>query len=207
MAAQGGGGWKPVFRRRFGRPGASSNIHTVFVDDIPVSMSPKGLFAMFTNFGVVKDVFIPNKRRKATQSRFGFVRFDCPVAAEVAIQKAHGVWCEDKMLKVKKANFGMEQGGKGQLQRRQETAKQEREATGRFGTTGFVKRGSYADVLKGTTEKCESETRIQAEEYGNGWLYESVIVKMRKNCSCVDFKNELQNSGWADLKVEKVVGE
>ncbi|KAL7265427.1 hypothetical protein ACSBR1_003243 [Camellia fascicularis] len=135
MAAQGGGGWKPVFRRRFGRPGASSNIHTVFVDDIPVSMSPK-------------DVFIPNKRRKETQSRFGFVRFDCPVAAEVAIRKAHGVWCEDKMLKVKKANFGMEQGGKGQLQRRQETAKQEREATGRFGTAGFVKRGSYADVLK-----------------------------------------------------------
>ncbi|KAL7175751.1 hypothetical protein ACSBR2_029357 [Camellia fascicularis] len=130
-------------------------------------MSPNGLYAMFTNFGVVKDVFIPNKRRKATQSRFGFVHFDCRVAAEVTIQKAHGVWCEDKMLKVKKTDFGMKQGGRGQLQRRQEPAKQEREAAGWFGTAGFVKRGSYADVLKGTTEKYGSEIRIQAEEFGN----------------------------------------
>ncbi|KAL7180892.1 hypothetical protein ACSBR1_039868 [Camellia fascicularis] len=51
-------------------------------------MDPKSLFGLFSKFGIVKDVFIPMKRRKATRSRFGFVRYDCPVAAEMAgIQK------------------------------------------------------------------------------------------------------------------------
>ncbi|KAL7248435.1 hypothetical protein ACSBR2_003210 [Camellia fascicularis] len=105
----GGEGWKPVVKRRQGRHGVTSGIHTLFVDDIPNSMSPKGLYKLFTNFGVVKDVFIPNKRRKATQTKFGFVRYDCPIAARVAVQQTNGLWCEDKNLKVKKADFGNEQ--------------------------------------------------------------------------------------------------
>ncbi|KAF5942569.1 hypothetical protein HYC85_020211 [Camellia sinensis] len=81
------GEWNPVFRRRQGRNGATAQLHTIFVDEIPHSMNPKGLYTMFSNFGVVKDVYIPNKRRKATKTIFGFVRFDCPVAAEIAIQR------------------------------------------------------------------------------------------------------------------------
>ncbi|KAL7207390.1 hypothetical protein ACSBR1_029363 [Camellia fascicularis] len=40
-------------------------------------MNPKSLFGLFTKFGMVKDIYIPMKRRKATSSRFGFVKFDC----------------------------------------------------------------------------------------------------------------------------------
>ncbi|KAL7231486.1 hypothetical protein ACSBR2_009690 [Camellia fascicularis] len=97
------GGWKPVFRRRQGRQGPLAKLHTIFVDEIPESMNPKGLFTMFSNFGVVKDVYIPEKRRKATRTRF--VRYDCPVAPGIAIQKANGVWCGDRTLKLKKADF------------------------------------------------------------------------------------------------------
>lgn len=50
------------------------------------------------------------KRRKATGSRFGFVRFDCPVAAEVAVQKANGLWCDNKELKVKGSEYQKSQG-------------------------------------------------------------------------------------------------
>ncbi|KAL7204432.1 hypothetical protein ACSBR2_017496 [Camellia fascicularis] len=103
------GGWRPVFRRRARRIGSNSNIHTVFVDEIPESMNPKGLYTLFTNFGIVKDAFIPNKKRKVTNSRIGFVRYDCPVAAEMAIQKMNGTWCDDKFLKVKRIDFGKEQ--------------------------------------------------------------------------------------------------
>ncbi|KAL7175952.1 hypothetical protein ACSBR2_029510 [Camellia fascicularis] len=79
------GGWQPVFKRRIRGQGINSCIHTVFVDDLPEEMNPKGLFSLFSKFGVVKDVFIPAKRRKATRLRFGFVRFDCAVAAGLAI--------------------------------------------------------------------------------------------------------------------------
>ncbi|KAL7248438.1 hypothetical protein ACSBR2_003213 [Camellia fascicularis] len=59
------GGWKPVFRRRQGRYGTSAAIYMVFVDDLPNGMNPKSLYVMFSKFGVIKDAFIPNKRRRA----------------------------------------------------------------------------------------------------------------------------------------------
>ncbi|KAL7196661.1 hypothetical protein ACSBR1_036639 [Camellia fascicularis] len=71
-------------------------------------MDPKGLSELFTKFGELKDVFIPNKRRKMTNTKFGFVRFDCAVAAKVAIQKANGLWIDDKALEVKDAEYGKE---------------------------------------------------------------------------------------------------
>ncbi|KAL7212500.1 hypothetical protein ACSBR2_015234 [Camellia fascicularis] len=78
---------------------------TIFVDNIPDTMDPKGLFNLFRKFGLVKDVFIPGKMRKASKSRFGFVRYDCEVASRVAIQKADGLWCGNKALRVKYAEY------------------------------------------------------------------------------------------------------
>ncbi|KAL7161709.1 hypothetical protein ACSBR2_042227 [Camellia fascicularis] len=71
-----GGGWNPVIqRRRVGSQNGSQKeammIVTIFVDNIPDSMGPKGLFNLFRKFGLVKDVFILGKRRKASRSRFG----------------------------------------------------------------------------------------------------------------------------------------
>ncbi|XP_028121892.1 polyadenylate-binding protein 1-A-like [Camellia sinensis] len=82
---------------------------TVFVDNLPKSIDPKSLFTLFNKFGVVKDVFIPNRRRKTFNTRFGFVRYDCTVAATAAIQKANGLWVDDRVLKVTKADFNSEQ--------------------------------------------------------------------------------------------------
>ncbi|GAB2289630.1 hypothetical protein Dimus_023938, partial [Dionaea muscipula] len=59
---------------------------------------------MFAKFGVVKDVFIPRKR-SMTGKRFGFVRYDCFMVAEAAIQKTNGIWIFDKELKVKVFEF------------------------------------------------------------------------------------------------------
>ncbi|KAL7204776.1 hypothetical protein ACSBR2_017813 [Camellia fascicularis] len=73
-------------------------MYTLFVDNLPDSMEPRSMFDLFIKFGVVKDVFIPQKRRKTTNTRFGFVRFDCPVAASIAEQKANGLWVDDKAL-------------------------------------------------------------------------------------------------------------
>ncbi|CAL5411537.1 unnamed protein product [Camellia sinensis] len=75
-------------------------------------MDPRRLHSLFSNFGGVKDVFIPFKRRKTTHTRFDFVRYDCPMAANMAVQKTDGLWCDDKALKFKLAEFGKEVDGK-----------------------------------------------------------------------------------------------
>ncbi|XP_028095932.1 serine/arginine-rich splicing factor SC35-like [Camellia sinensis] len=109
----GNGGWKPVVKQRnrvFGRmKGGRDSWIIVFVDNLPDSMDPKGLFSLFNNFGVVRDVFIPNKTRRISSTRFGFVRYDCRVAANVAIQRANGLWVEDRALKVKETDFNSDQ--------------------------------------------------------------------------------------------------
>ncbi|KAL7251606.1 hypothetical protein ACSBR1_013449 [Camellia fascicularis] len=106
------GRWNPMLRRRrVGNQGSRSienGLFTIFVDEIPNSMNPKSLFTLFNKFGVVKDAFIPAKRRKATRSRFGFMRYDCKVATKMAVLKADGLWCDNKALKVKKAEFERE---------------------------------------------------------------------------------------------------
>ncbi|GMP74003.1 hypothetical protein CsSME_00031544 [Camellia sinensis var. sinensis] len=110
------GGWIPVVKQRQSRGVCGKNPtkgwFTVFVDNLPHSLEPKGLFKLFTKFGIVKDVFIPQKRMKVTNTRFGFVRFNCSVAASIAVQKANGSWVEDKALEVKYPEYGREQNRK-----------------------------------------------------------------------------------------------
>ncbi|KAL7208468.1 hypothetical protein ACSBR1_030253 [Camellia fascicularis] len=83
------GGWIPVRRQQKGGEAqgkeAKHGLFTVFVDKLPLAMDAKSLFNLFTKFRIMKDVFIPAKRRIVTNSRFGFVRFDCHVAADIAI--------------------------------------------------------------------------------------------------------------------------
>ncbi|GAB2301652.1 hypothetical protein Dimus_035684 [Dionaea muscipula] len=77
----------------------------IFVEDVPESMNQVELRKLFSRFGVVIDAFIPRKLNKGKR-RFGFVRYDCPVAAEVAIQRTNGIWIRNKESKVKFADFG-----------------------------------------------------------------------------------------------------
>ncbi|KAL7198625.1 hypothetical protein ACSBR2_021010 [Camellia fascicularis] len=103
------------------KEGRRVRMFTLFVDNLPESMAPRSMYALFLKFGVVKDVFIPQKKRKTTNTRFGFVRFDCPVVA-VEEQKANGLWVDDKALIVQSAVYGKEKGDRmrsKQVQRRQ----------------------------------------------------------------------------------------
>ncbi|KAL7213901.1 hypothetical protein ACSBR1_026348 [Camellia fascicularis] len=71
-------GWQLVVRRHGGRGDGAlrekNNTYSVFMDNIPVSMWAKGLFKIFSNYGVMLDAYIPNKRRRSIGSRFGFIR-------------------------------------------------------------------------------------------------------------------------------------
>ncbi|CAL5378234.1 unnamed protein product [Camellia sinensis] len=196
-------GWKPILRKHGGngrRNSVSDNeIHTIFVDNLPESMDPKGLYNIFTNYGIVKDVFIPNKRRKLTRSRFGFVRYACPVAADMAIQKAHGIWCDNRALKVKIADFGQ---GKVENQQALITPDGRRGIVTTSRVPSMVQKGkSYAQVLGGQGLISNSSISIQVNEEGNGWLYESVIVRLKPQHLVVEFEEELKNRGLGDVQI------
>ncbi|GMP57002.1 hypothetical protein CsSME_00021263 [Camellia sinensis var. sinensis] len=211
-------GWILVLRKHGGTGGRNldlgNEIHMIFVDNLPESMDPKGLYNIFTNFGIVKDVFIPNKRRKLTKSRFGFVRYACPVAANMAVQKAHGIWCDNRALKVKIADFvqGKEDNQKSVITSigRRDFATtssvtdtlQRRNFATTSRVTNTVQRGkSYAQILTGSGLASNSNISIQAYEEGNGWLYESAIVRLKSHILAGEFKEELKNRGMGNVYV------
>ncbi|KAG5521049.1 hypothetical protein RHGRI_033564 [Rhododendron griersonianum] len=104
------GGWIPVIRSRRVQSrnwSGSKETFTLFVDNIPESKDHSWLHRSFNKFGVVRDAFIPQKRSKRTGNKFGFVRFECRVAADLAISRMNGVWVENLKLFVKEACFGL----------------------------------------------------------------------------------------------------
>ncbi|KAL7224191.1 hypothetical protein ACSBR1_025618 [Camellia fascicularis] len=211
------GGWKPVFRRRGMikaiRDSKVGELFTVFVDNIPESMNLRSLFELFAKFGIVKDVFIPKKRRKITGSRFGFIRYNCSVAAAMAVQRADGLCCDDKALKVKRAEFKrgdldkIKQPG-GFNQRTQSMGRNKNWDDHRGGQQIKQDLGgqkSYAEVVGKGVAQGREEVVVQVSEEGNGWLYKSLIIKLHTFFSLSAFKEECQKRGLQEVIIR--VGE
>ncbi|THG19316.1 hypothetical protein TEA_028515 [Camellia sinensis var. sinensis] len=178
------GGWIPVVRQRGmqerRRHGGCRDVFTIFVDNLPTLVSPKRLYTLFNKFGVVQDVFIPYKRRRTTNTRFGFVRFDCLVAATIAVQKANGLWMDDKAIEVKHANLGKEK------------------------LEGVV--STKPEAVRGKPCVARENITLKAEEIGNGWLYESVVVRLKESYATVNLKKEIEAIEVEDVLVRESGG-
>ncbi|KAL7163900.1 hypothetical protein ACSBR2_039921 [Camellia fascicularis] len=190
------GRWIPVVKQRgkqaTGRKADSPVIFTVLVDNLPSSMDPKGLFHLFEKFGVVKDIFIPQKRRRNTNTRFGFVRYSCEVAAKVAVQKAHGV---------KLAEFKRNRGhGQIHFQRSKQTNPWGVIQSDPYPCTS---KKTYEVAVKGIQDVGNDFVTVKAEEYGNGWLYDSVVVRLKVRYVNVYLKTELKGRGIDGFAVRK----
>ncbi|GMP82229.1 hypothetical protein CsSME_00036633 [Camellia sinensis var. sinensis] len=167
------GGWIPVVKQR-GRQvnhnswskGRRASLFTLFVDNLPESMAPRNLYDLFTKFGVVKDVFMPQKMRKATNSRFGFRRYDCSIAANVAELKVNGLWIDDKSLLFKIVAYNKHTKARQWLKpptTRQTVARN----TSAMATSNIWNHGidgrSFAEVIKGDQPRSTLKTTIRVE--------------------------------------------
>ncbi|KAL7166889.1 hypothetical protein ACSBR2_037537 [Camellia fascicularis] len=196
------GGWIPILKQR-GRSrnqgvridGRRSGLFTLFVDNIPEAMNPRGLHELFTKFGVVRDVFIPQKRRRSSNTRFGFVRFDCHVAANVATQKTNGLWVDDRKLTVKIAEYRKDNGENKWLKLAIRRTIERKNVTVNFMMKSWnqgINRRSFVEVLKGANSVNKHNITINVEEIGNGWLYESIILRLKLIFSVFAIKEELK---------------
>ncbi|KAL7229902.1 hypothetical protein ACSBR2_008455 [Camellia fascicularis] len=117
-----------------------------------------------------------------TTSRFSFVRYNCEVVAKVAVQKANGLWVEDKALVVKSADFKREKKQKGYVQPQEKRQRNERNS----GEEGWrprhdiviqVKRGNefkVKDVKEMIGDWCEDavtwEAGLVLEQKRSVWI-------------------------------------
>ncbi|KAL7200136.1 hypothetical protein ACSBR2_022276 [Camellia fascicularis] len=198
MAKKGNGGWISIERRREGVRDQGKDVKyglfTVFVDNLPSAMDAKTLFKLFTQFGIVKDVFIS----------FGFVRFNCPVAADIAIQKGNGLLVDERVLEVKKATkdrcIRFEQS-----RREPHTISRPPETISYRAEVPYPGQRSFAEVLKGVTPTVagKESLSIKANEDNLGWLYGSVIIRFNSEFSTINIGNVLKEKGLDHVMVRK----
>lgn len=83
----------------------SEKSSTIFADNLRVGIRKVWVYNLFSKYGKIREVFIPNKRSKITNQSFGLVRFCGISEATLAIAKIHDSWCRGKKLMVKYARF------------------------------------------------------------------------------------------------------
>ncbi|KAL7163687.1 hypothetical protein ACSBR2_039748 [Camellia fascicularis] len=178
-----GGGWQPVLYKRRAqgqnRRVFASNLVTIFVDNLPAEMDPNRLFRMYSKFRVVRHVFIPYKRSKVG-TRFGFVRYNCEVAAGIAVQRTNGVWCDNKELKVKFADYDKSKDRKAAFRRTSVPLGDNGKTPEVNGKITNVKGGkTFADVVKQEGGEDISLLKVLVSEDGSDWLDRTMIIRLK----------------------------
>ncbi|KAI7994350.1 hypothetical protein LOK49_LG11G01162 [Camellia lanceoleosa] len=78
---------------------------SIFIDNLPEQMCSWWLRRVFNRCGTIVDAFIPFKRRRFSNSKFGFVRYLKEEEANEAIRSFNGVWWQGHLLLMKRATI------------------------------------------------------------------------------------------------------
>lgn len=187
-------------------------LFTLFVDNLPEDVGINWFRKFFNQYGVVKDAYIPIKRSKITNRRFGFVRYNCATSIEVAISNANGFWIEDRKLFVKVAAFNIHRNKP--LQKRVQQDLSNNSVGGKISVVDPViqngsNKASFADVVKGKVVSSSVFT-IKAKEYscivGDDWLSRSVIAKLPSFRSIESIKENFYLECVYDVQIRSLGG-
>ena len=85
--------------------------HTVFVDNLPHSMSTAWLWQLCNHEGRVVDMFMPRKKRVSNPLPFAFVRFSSKADTLKAIRNLHGTKIRGCTLDIREAKYRRFEGG------------------------------------------------------------------------------------------------
>ncbi|CAM8943857.1 unnamed protein product [Rhodiola kirilowii] len=175
------------------------SLFSVFVDNIPADKDASWLRKLFDTVGKTGDVFIPFKERRATKSRFGFVRFVELEEAQEAIRRWNGSVFGRCRLLVKLADCGgkprsvSNMMGAGQQGRSQVAS--ERPFQILDPGLGASKDGSFQHSTK--LRKVSLEVIPENEE----WLLSSDVAELKVFMSPCQLEEELKLNG---LKFHKI---
>ncbi|GMP52262.1 hypothetical protein CsSME_00018159 [Camellia sinensis var. sinensis] len=78
---------------------------SIFIDNLPEQTYSWWLRRVFHRCGTIVDAFIPFKRRRFSNSKFGFVRYLKEEEADEAVRSFNGVWWRGHLLVVKRATI------------------------------------------------------------------------------------------------------
>lgn len=175
---------------------ASNLGSTLFVDNLPISIKKIWIYNLFTKFGKIEDIFLPNKRSKITNMQFGFVRFNNRKEAVTAAVNTNHQWYWGQKLVVHTAKFTKAtQLTKAMKKKWIYKVKNPKEVEAKSKPDrekGFVDDAQAHDKpISGNIDfqVCRGAGKANIHHYlrnihihptGNGWLMRSAVAKIRK---------------------------
>lgn len=190
-----------------------SKVVTVYVDNLPEDMDAEWLGQIFSKYGRVLDAFIPKKRSKYFQSKFGFIRFNVLREAEEAIADLNGIIIRDKKMLVKLASFTVEKDQGGPFHNHSiisnknivnKVGKEYMVNKQNGANLGKVIGKSYADAVV-VNRKFEPK-RIFVNAIGNEWLTRSVVARLKSLSSMDSIRDLLHCKGIPQIEVKDMGG-
>ncbi|KAH7852652.1 hypothetical protein Vadar_027431 [Vaccinium darrowii] len=188
---------------------------SLFVDNIPEKENHLGLRKIFSRYGVVRDVFIPFKKSK-TGSKFGFVRYDCSIAADMGILRANGLVVDDKKLLLKSAPSD-----KRKLSQHHVHKPQSRASLAESNKIGEKRNyqhqnhnvdhlRTFAEALNGSAKNMnfsgKGKTSLKFQPCGNVWLYRSAVAVLHRMISVEELREDLKKEIVSDFQLRAMGG-
>ncbi|KAH7845546.1 hypothetical protein Vadar_003376 [Vaccinium darrowii] len=223
---EGSEGWNLVTRKRssgrnFSQAGSNGflegrNIYTVFVDNLSEDMDAEWLGQIFSKYGHIWDVFIPKKKSKGFNSKFGFVRYGSMAEAKVAISELNGIFIREKKMFAKLASYSGSKGFVGNGMVRNSKVDQggvkhldigKKVCRGDPYAGPIIRSGnglSYADVVVGKPKATPKRINIQANP--NEWLSRSVVAKLKSLGALESIKEAIHCEGVPEVDVRDMGG-
>ncbi|KAH7836254.1 hypothetical protein Vadar_034071 [Vaccinium darrowii] len=178
-------------------------LHTVYIDNLPNGVGLPWFRKFFSNFGSVKDAYLPIKRSKRTGNRFGFIRFDSIIGADCAMEYANGFWIGKRHLIVEKAAYdkvafshsphpsvGLEMKGIG-------------------GSRSFIQAGVH-DCRAGVTRKNETKNErrlsLNLQPVAVEWLTRSAVAILKELTTPEIVLNALRDLKFEEVSVKSLGG-
>ncbi|KAH7858671.1 hypothetical protein Vadar_026482 [Vaccinium darrowii] len=174
------------------------NVVTIYVDDLLEDMYAAWLGQIFSKYGCVLDAFIPKKRSRGFNSKFGFVRFGSLREAEEAISSMNGMIIRDKEMLAKVATFSSakDYGENEKKEVFRKTDKDKEEKRGFLKPEPFFHNGqgmSYVEAVSGS--KSNGLRRISIEANPIEWLCRSAVAKLRSLSAMEVIREALHREG------------
>ena len=168
------------------------NSFSVFVDNLPLSMTASWLGQIFRYEGDIIDVFLSRKKRSTTRNPFAFVRFSNKRDAIEASKNLNGMVIRGCSISVQKARFG-------RFQKNSDAVKTNKEKNNvvqrQYKTSAnFFDGQSYKDVLLPTTDRTQNTTNMGDKEADSGKKADGDDKEEAKNIVVYGEANEKRRS-------------
>ncbi|CAM8968723.1 unnamed protein product [Rhodiola kirilowii] len=200
------------FRQGRGRYFQNLREELFSIDNIPVGKDVGWLRAMFNKVGQLMDVFIPAKGRRASNSRFGFVRFKTLGEANAAVRRWNGANVGKEKLRVMLEDVG----GKPRSDCRFEGRGLEYNwrCLGEEGVepARSPKSTRVDQILQGNKEVINGQNckkrrvELEAFEEQEEWLNNTLVAEMKTIKLGEDLEKELRAEGISLVKVVPMGG-